>query len=72
MSTIRLARLEAYAFRVPITNPIKVAFGTFRDRPMVLVRAVEPGQARPPRHPGVPRLGDRVRRYSGRGMCTDA
>lgn len=40
-STIRLARLEAYAFRVPITNPIKVAFGTFRDRPMVLVRAVE-------------------------------
>lgn len=41
MSTLRLARLEAYAFRVPITNPIKVAFGTFRDRPMVLVRAVE-------------------------------
>jgi D-galactarolactone cycloisomerase len=41
MSTIRLARLEAYAFRVPISNPIKVAFGTFRDRPMVLVRAVE-------------------------------
>jgi D-galactarolactone cycloisomerase len=41
MSTIQLARLEAYAFRVPITNPIKVAFGTFRDRPMVLVRAVE-------------------------------
>ncbi len=41
MSTIQLARLEAYAFRVPISNPIKVAFGTFRDRPMVLVRAVE-------------------------------
>ena len=41
MSTIRLARLEAYAFRVPIANPIKVAFGTFRDRPMVLVRATE-------------------------------
>ena len=41
MSTIRLARLEAYAFRVPIANPIKVAFGTFRDRPMVLVRAIE-------------------------------
>ena len=41
MSTIRLARLEAFAFRVPIANPIKVAFGTFRDRPMVLVRATE-------------------------------
>ena len=41
MSTIQLARLEAYAFRVPISNPIKVAFGTFRDRPMVLVRAVD-------------------------------
>ena len=41
MSTIQLTRLEAYAFRVPISNPIKVAFGTFRDRPMVLVRAVE-------------------------------
>lgn len=41
MSTIQLARLEAYAFRVPLAAPIKVAFGTFRDRPMVLVRAVE-------------------------------
>ena len=41
MSTLQLARIEAYAFRVPISNPIKVAFGTFRDRPMVLVRAVE-------------------------------
>lgn len=41
MSVIRLARLEAYAFRVPIANPIRLAFGTFRDRPMVLVRAVD-------------------------------
>ncbi len=41
MSTIQLERLEAYAFRVPLAAPIKVAFGTFRDRPMVLVRAVE-------------------------------
>jgi D-galactarolactone cycloisomerase len=41
MSTIQLARIEAYAFRVPISNPIKVAFGTFRDRPMVLLRAIE-------------------------------
>ncbi len=41
MSTLELARLEAYAFRVPLAAPIKVAFGTFRDRPMVLVRAIE-------------------------------
>ncbi len=41
MSTIQLQRLEAYAFRVPLAAPIKVAFGTFRDRPMVLVRAIE-------------------------------
>jgi D-galactarolactone cycloisomerase len=40
-TTIRLARLDAWAFRVPIANPIKVAFGTFRDRPMVLVRATD-------------------------------
>ena len=40
-AAITLARLDAYAFRVPIANPIKVAFGTFRDRPMVLVRAVD-------------------------------
>lgn len=41
MSTLQLARLEAYAFRVPISQPIRVAFGTFRDRPMVLVRAID-------------------------------
>ncbi len=41
MSTIQLERLEAYAFRVPLAAPIKVAFGSFRDRPMVLVRAIE-------------------------------
>lgn len=40
-STIELARLEVQAFRVPLRNPIKVAFGTFRDRPMVLVRAID-------------------------------
>ena len=39
--TLTLAAVEAYAFRVPITKPIKVAFGTFRDRPMVLVRVVD-------------------------------
>ena len=37
MTPIQLASIEAFAFRVP-TQPIKVSFGTFRDRPMVLVR----------------------------------
>ena len=41
MSLIRLTRVEAFAFRVPVKNPIKVAFGTFRDRPFVLVRVVD-------------------------------
>ena len=41
MPSIELARLEVQAFRVPLTLPIRVAFGTFRDRPMVLVRAVD-------------------------------
>lgn len=38
---LELTHLEVQAFRVPLHNPIKVAFGTFRDRPMVLVRAVD-------------------------------
>lgn len=38
---LQLARLEAYAVRVPVRHPIKVAFGTFRDRPMVLVRVID-------------------------------
>lgn len=41
MSTITLASIEAFAYRVPIQTPIKVAFGTFRDRPFVLVRVVD-------------------------------
>src|SRR5262249_47571494 len=41
MSPIRLASVEAYAFRVPVKSPIKVAFGTFRDRPFVLVKVVD-------------------------------
>lgn len=40
-ATIRLTALEAFAFRGPLDEPIKVAFGTFRDRPCVLVRAVD-------------------------------
>ena len=38
MSPITVASVEAFAYRVPVKTPIKVAFGTFRDRPMVLVR----------------------------------
>ena len=41
MTRIRLAAVEAYAHRVPIKEPIKVAFGTFRDRPFVLVRVID-------------------------------
>ncbi|MBU6497111.1 MAG: mandelate racemase/muconate lactonizing enzyme family protein [Rhodospirillales bacterium] len=39
--TIRIAKVEAFAYRVPIASPIKVAFGTFRDRPFVLVRVTD-------------------------------
>ena len=38
---IKLAAIEAYCFRVPVTTPITVSFGTFRDRPFVLVRVVD-------------------------------
>jgi L-alanine-DL-glutamate epimerase-like enolase superfamily enzyme len=41
MPAIELTRLEVQAIRTPLTQPIRVAFGTFRDRPMVLVRAVD-------------------------------
>lgn len=41
MNPIRIASVEAFAFRVPVKNPIKVAFGTFRDRPFVLVRVTD-------------------------------
>ena len=41
MNPITIALVEAYAFRVPISKPIKVSFGTFRDRPVVLVRVVD-------------------------------
>src|SRR5579871_718209 len=40
MDPIKLASIETFAFRVP-TEPIKVSFGTFRDRPCVLVRVVD-------------------------------
>jgi len=38
MTTLTPVTIEAYSFRVPIANPVKVSFGSFRDRPMVLVR----------------------------------
>lgn len=38
---IRIASIEAFCFRVPVKMPIKVAFGTFRDRPFVLVRITD-------------------------------
>jgi L-alanine-DL-glutamate epimerase-like enolase superfamily enzyme len=41
MKPIIPASVEAYAYRVPIATPVKVSFGTFRDRPMVLVRIVD-------------------------------
>ena len=41
MPSVSLASVEAFAFRVPIAEPIKVAFGTFRDRPIVLIRVVD-------------------------------
>ena len=40
MTPIKPVTIEAFAYRVP-TKPIKVSFGTFRDRPMVLVRVVD-------------------------------
>jgi len=42
---IKPISVEAFAYRVPIAAPIKVSFGTFRDRPMVLVRIVDAGGA---------------------------
>ena len=38
---IRIASIEAFCFRVPIRTPIRVAFGTFRDRPCVLVKVTD-------------------------------
>lgn len=41
MAPLRIARVDAFTFRVPVQTPIKVAFGTFRDRPFVLVRLID-------------------------------
>ena len=41
MTPVQIASIEAYCFRVPVKAPIKVAFGTFRHRPFVLVRITD-------------------------------
>ena len=48
MNPIKPVSIEAFAYRVPIGTPIKVSFGTFRDRPMVLVRVVDSDAAATP------------------------
>lgn len=37
----KIVRIDAFSFRVPIADPIKVAFGIFRDRPMVIARVTD-------------------------------
>ena len=37
---IKLAALETLVFRAPVETPVRTSFGTMRDRPAVLVRAV--------------------------------
>jgi D-galactarolactone cycloisomerase len=41
MNPIELARIEVSAFRTPVEMPIRVSFGTFQDRPLVLVRVAD-------------------------------
>lgn len=41
MKPIQIASVEAFSYRVPVAMPIKVAFGTFRDRPFALVRVTD-------------------------------
>ncbi len=36
---VRLVKLQAFVFRVPIDEPVQTSFGTMHDRPAVLVRA---------------------------------
>ena len=36
---VRLARLEAFVFRAPVSTPVRTSFGTMHDRPAVFVRA---------------------------------
>lgn len=38
---IRITAIDSFAHRVPLDSPLKVAFGNFRDRPMVMVRLTD-------------------------------
>ena len=38
MNEIDIRRVECYVFRAPVDVPVVAAFGTFHDRPVVLVR----------------------------------
>jgi D-galactarolactone cycloisomerase len=38
---IQIAAVEAFCFRAPLEQPLRVAFGVFRDRPSVLVHVVD-------------------------------
>lgn len=38
---IQIAAVEAFCYRAPLEAPLRVAFGTFRDRPSVLVRVTD-------------------------------
>ena len=37
----RVASVDAFVFRAPVTEPIRASFGTMHDRPAVLVRATD-------------------------------
>lgn len=37
----KISRLVAHVFRWPVATPVRTSFGTMRDRPMVLVEAVD-------------------------------
>lgn len=41
MVPIRLVRVEAFAYRVPVSTALKTSFGIMHDRPAVFVRAVD-------------------------------
>jgi D-galactarolactone cycloisomerase len=41
MTAIEPVAIEAFAFRVPIESPLRVSFGVMKDRPAVLVRAID-------------------------------
>ncbi|WGH77291.1 mandelate racemase/muconate lactonizing enzyme family protein [Jannaschia ovalis] len=38
MTPLRIARVEGFAFRQPLTDPVATSFGIMRDRPAVFVR----------------------------------